>query len=213
MRRTVPVLGAIIGLALATGCTSAAQRVDAEAFPAGAAASPSAVTPSTTAPTPSSTPSSPVPGSDAGSTPKTERPKIVLGPFGLGALKLGMTAEQARASGMVVTDKETVKPGVVCGETFRVRGVAYPDGGVMYATHLGVAGIPAYGSVATPEKIKIGSTVAAVRKAYPDWRDGGFADAPGNSTAAYRIEIRDQKVTDIELLLKSQGKNCGRDYK
>ena len=209
MRRTVAVLSAVIGLALAAGCTSGVQRVEAEAAPAGVAASPSAVPPPATSPTPA--PSSPGPGT--ASKPVPGRPKLELGPSGLGTLKLGMTAEQALATGMVVTDKETVEPGVVCGSAFRLRGVPYPGGNVLYATHLGIAIIPAYGRVATPEKIRIGSSVAAVRKAYPDWRDGGFADAPGDSKAAYRFDTDGGKVTGIELLLKSQGKNCGRDYK
>jgi len=58
MRRTVPVLGAIIGLALAAGCTTSAHRVDGAAAPVGGRTAQSAPT-GAASPTGAATPTGP----------------------------------------------------------------------------------------------------------------------------------------------------------
>ena len=196
MRRTARVAGAILGLAVAAGCTAPVERVDVEAAPAGATAAPSAA--------PSTAP--------AAGPPRSAR---VLGPTGLGKLDLGMTAEQAEASGTVVKDKYVTEATAGCGDVFRLRGAQHPAGFVSYSKAYGVAAIPAYGSIATPAGIRIGSSVAAVRRAYPEWvssdraveqgaggEGGGFADVPGNRAATYFINCYDQRVVALVLLLR-----------
>ena len=196
MRRTVPVLGAVIGLALIAGCTG--DKTESEAA-AGPSAAPSAAAPAV------SGPATKPPLEDAPARPSSD----VLGPFGLGGLRLGMTAEQAQASGLVRTDEHTTAPGAACAEAFRLTDARYPQGGVALSTGTGVAAIAAYGSVETPEGIRIGSTQADVQGAYPDWTaTGSLAAVPGNTAATYRITVAGSTVDAVALVIKGQEQSC-----
>lgn len=195
---------------LAAGCTSPT--------PVAGGAPSSAVAPSAT-PT-SSAPSSPpapspsiVPSSSGTATPR------ILGPNGFGALKLGMTEKAATATGLITSWRGT-RGGEGCGLQAHLRGGSGHDAGrsgtVLLSGSLGVATIDAYGDLRTPEGIHLGSSKAAVLRAYPDWRnateqdphaDGrGAAKVPGNSKAFYRIEIVRGKV--FELTLQHKDQNC-----
>jgi hypothetical protein len=142
----------------------------------------------------------------------------VLGPTGLGALKLGMTSKKATATGLIVAWNGT--PGAGCGLRSHLEaahGVGDGnDGTVLYSGDTGVEVIDAYPGISTPEGIHLGSTKAQMLKAYPDWvnaetanphADGrGGAGVPGNADATYRIVTENGKV--VELTLQYTNQNC-----
>ena len=198
---------------LAAGCTSSVPRVAGTAAPIVA---PSSASPTLSSPSsgPSRTPASP--SSPAHTSPTTRRPSTpVLGPDGFGALKLGMTSKQATATGLITPWRGTAAAG--CSLYSNLKAAPAEHGNVMFAGSLGVEIIEAYGDVRTPEGIHIGSSKAAMLKAYPDWvnaelpdnphADGrGYPTVPGNSKAVYRIFTRNSKV--VEITLQYGNENC-----
>ena len=198
---------------LAAGCTSSVPHVAGQAAPVVA---PSTTTPVTPPSAPSSTPPSTAPTSP---TPahSTSRPPsaLILGPHGLGALKLGMTSKQATATGLI--NPWRGKEAAGCSLYSNLKAAPTDGGNVEFGGTLGVEAIDAYGDVGTPEGIHIGSSKAAMLKAYPDWAnaelpddphaDGrGYPAVPGNSKAVYRIFTRNSKVVEITLQLGNE--NC-----
>ncbi|MEV4345029.1 hypothetical protein AB0J83_11180 [Actinoplanes sp. NPDC049596] len=171
MRRTITILAAA-GLIAATGCTKKPQQVGGEAFPVGGTSpSPSAIA----APTVTRTPSSPTSSSPASSprpstTSAKPKPKVtrvigpanVLGPTGLGKLQIGMTPKEAEATGLVRAGEGDAG----CGSWYLNKEGA-GDATVGY-TSRGVVSIPAYGRIATPEGIRIGSSLADAERTYAD---------------------------------------------
>ncbi|RZU49064.1 hypothetical protein EV385_0799 [Krasilnikovia cinnamomea] len=200
----------LVGALAVAGCDDGPRRLDGNAAPAGgspptsAALAPSALAPSapgSPAPAPSTTPPA------AGPKPSTSPAALVLGPQGLGALKLGMTLEQARATGMIVGYKVEDFTGH-CGIS-KLRGT---NATVFFTPGLGLSSIDMYGGIRTPEGIRLGSSIDGVRKAYPDWEEivgggdtgYGWADTPGNRKAGYRIDVRKGKVDGVALALEGQ---------
>jgi hypothetical protein len=132
----------------------------------------------------------------------------VLGPDGLGSLKLGMSLDQAAATGRVDPFRyQPISGG--CLHRSELSGAPAGAGTVFHSTDLGVATIDAYAGVQTPEGITIGSSVTAVRQAYPgaatDPNLGRIAvPVPGNSKAVYRIAFADGKVAQLTLQYANQ---------
>ncbi|MBB4753249.1 hypothetical protein [Actinoplanes lobatus] len=210
MRRTILIIATAAGVAAAAGCAGSPQRLDGQASPAGAAtpAPPSATTAAPAA-SPSATPSSASPKpSKTSRTPTT----AVLGPTGFGKLSIGMSIKAAAATG------EVDATGTGCGSAPLKSAndadvtVVYSDRGLLY--------IPAYGRVATPEGIRIGSTYAQVDRAYSDFilraidAEGGFngsgtafaGEKDGHEGVHYRFAFKDSKV--VELALEHDDQNC-----
>ncbi|MFF5082073.1 hypothetical protein ACFY36_33910 [Actinoplanes sp. NPDC000266] len=181
MRRIVMTL-AVAGVALAAGCADRPRQVAGEAIPVGGSSSTPTPAPApvvtTTSPSPSASATSATPSRTSArpgtsssppaknsSPPKIKRvigPVTVLGPTGLGKLQIGMTRAEAEATGLVVAGEGENG----CGSWI----LDLPDSGgptVGYSP-LGVVSIPAYGKVATPEGIRITSSLDAVERAYPD---------------------------------------------
>lgn len=194
MRRTIMVLVAAAGVAVTTGCADSPQRVAGEAGPDGAASPAPSKSPEVTGG--SSPPSSPSagppssPSTSKTSTPpkKSSKPAFqrvigpadVLGPTGLGRLQIGMTKAAAEATGMVWAGEGDRD----CGSWYLKQSVQ-DEAGVGWSSR-GVVSIAAYGRIATPEGIRIGSTLDQVERAYDDLtgiaadRDGGsWGDGPG----------------------------------
>jgi hypothetical protein len=218
MRRTVLLGSVLLPVALvAAGCASDVSRADGPGGPITpppptvASATPSAPPSAPPSHSPSSTPSK-------SHTPSADPTPTILGHTGFGALKLGMTSRQARATGLIAPWTGHAEAG--CSLRSHLKGGhgegAGDDGIVLLSGDTGVEVIDAYPGVSTPEGIHIGSTKAQMLKAYPDWTnaelpdahaDGrGGADVPGNSKAFYRIETRDGKVVELTLQLRKQ--NC-----
>jgi hypothetical protein len=141
----------------------------------------------------------------------------MLGPFGYGALKIGATKAEAKASGLAEGISGSKGQ---CGGTGDgwLKGAQKPTdeniGGMLFfsATTGKLISIYAYGEVATPEGIKVGSTVAELKAAFGklDAENGAagqvYAPVAGNSKATYRINVIDGKVN--ELSLDSVGQDC-----
>jgi hypothetical protein len=174
---------------LAAGCGPAVAHVDGAAGPVTASSSP---------------PASPSPVGQA--APQ------VLGPDGLGPLKLGMTQEQASATGLV----DRWPAGTDCElNTFLKAAPGDGNGGRVYLDDKrGVQIIEGYPGIRTPEGVGIGTSRAELFKAYPSWRnvseedphaDGrGLVVVPGNSKAHYRIVTEGGKVTELTLQYRDQ---------
>ena len=118
---------------------------------------------------------------------------LVLGPNGLGPLLLGMSLDDAKGTGLVDhidAPSQGCADGLLEGEHTRQEEVA-----LFVSAQFGVAAIYAYGDIATPEGINLGSTYEQVLAAYPAWQgvDGeqghGLVVVPSNSNAKYRIDI------------------------
>jgi hypothetical protein len=213
MRRTVLLL--VPTVLLAAGCT---HVVHADGPAAPVTPSPAATT---TRPAPTTAPTTKPTKSAPTKTASPTHTATVLGPSGLGALKLGMNSDAAQATGLI-TGWKGVDPHVVetpgCGLRSHLkdaRGVGVGNDGIVLAgSDNGVQVIDAYPGIHTPEGLRIGSTEAELFRTYPNWKnaadenpraDGrGLVAVPGNSAARYRIVKSKGKVVELTLQLRNQ---------
>lgn len=110
-----------------------------------------------------------------------------LGPAGFGKLVLGMTSEQAIATGSL---EDGAVPPADCKQ-YAVRG----DSGsrAMLGAGTGLEAITAGPAVTTPKGIGAGATRDQVRAAYPDATVAGGdlrVTVPGNASAEYQFRFR-----------------------
>ncbi|WP_432834863.1 hypothetical protein [Dactylosporangium sp. CA-092794] len=205
--RTMPLAGALAGLLLTAACSPSVQHQDGAAAPAG---SPAQVTSAPAGTSPASPPPPSVPGS-APATGGAPAGALVLGPNGLGALRLGMTRQQATATGLLSAFDDSAGGGCAPAS---LRAAPADQGTVMLSPTLGIATIDAYGTIKTPEGLHIGSSSADMLRLYPTWQmaDGtatngrGHAKTPGNDKAVYRLATKSGVVTEITLQFVNQ--NC-----
>ncbi|MFD9887886.1 hypothetical protein ACFWY9_00990 [Amycolatopsis sp. NPDC059027] len=118
-----------------------------------------------------------------------------LGPDGYKAVKLGMSEEEAVATGELIR-RTDVPSTEYCG-WYALKdwpgGPGAEGAGVVVSPTYGVVAIWAYPSVQTPEGIGLGSTVSEVKAAYPDYEEGeqyhgGRAPVPGGAEGSlYRF--------------------------
>ncbi|MEE9965845.1 MAG: hypothetical protein K4304_12245 [Propionicimonas sp.] len=165
---------------------------------------------------------SPAPTPSQLSTPATP----TLSATGYGALQLGMTKAEATATGLTtgISGTDGACGGAADG---RLAGAPateptdenpYVQGTLFFSSNTGkLVVISAYGPVATPEGIKIGSTVAELKAAYPTWSGEpddagnpsdsgrGYVELPGGK-ASYRIVVISGAV--VELSLDSAAQDC-----
>ncbi|MFG1843569.1 hypothetical protein [Micromonospora sp. NPDC049175] len=201
----MPVVGTLTCLLFVGACASPTHR-SGGAAPAGSpeqtASAPTTGTPASSAPSSPSAP--PVPSGDAAST------ALVLGPNGLGPLKLGMPRQQATATGLLRPLTDFVGD---CTTT-QLKSAPTDEGYVNLSRALGIATIDAYGSIKTPEGAGVGMSSADMLRVYPGWSaaDGdatngrGVVKAPGNNKAVYRIET--VKGTVAQLTLQYANQDC-----
>jgi hypothetical protein len=141
----------------------------------------------------------------AGADPSKSDPSK-LGPFGYGGITLGQSAAEVKAAGVDVRD-----PDAPCSGSADIKG---PNGyaGVSISAKYGVYLISARDPIPTPEGIKIGSTLAEVKKAYPEMTDvvgkpsadtdtTRIAAISGNPKAHYNVIMKDGKVDSLYLRL------------
>ncbi|MBM2617864.1 hypothetical protein JIG36_20105 [Actinoplanes sp. LDG1-06] len=213
--RTTLLAVAVAGAVLLTGCTKGVEHVSGVAAPA---VPPSATSAAPTTPPPSSSPSPSSPSAPP-ATSKSSKPSTpkVIGPTGYGALKLGMTRDEATATGLIT--RWAAQPDTNCPWRARLKqtvtGTPSPVNDVYWNKDGGIAAIVVHGTIHTPEGIRIGSTYADVMMAYNNWQNAadpgvkfghGTVDVPGNNDAVYRLDIsRDGKVTSVALQSKKYG--------
>jgi hypothetical protein len=159
----------------------------------------------TTTPTTTTTLAGTVKGTTT-TTPPAKPSGPVVGPFGLGALKLGMDYGEAVASGVIVPD---VPPSADRGcEGYDL--VGYPNGESeisVYAMHdLGIAAIFLQPGMRTPEGIGLGSSVEDFQDAYglaPNGEWQAVTAVPGNPDAIYHmVASADGTVGSLVLALR-----------
>jgi hypothetical protein len=218
MRRTVAVVvAAVAGLAILTGCGGQPQRLDGAATPVGAVHGTTAAAgagPSAAGAVSVKASQSAQDGdSESAQAGDSERSAgggsaLVLGPDGVGDLKLGMSLQAALGTGLL-TGKSAVDPGG-CDAGYRLKSTA--NSVIWFSADKKIIAIGA--EAATPEGITVGSSRADVKRAYPKYNqvsdpepmDGrGLAAVPGNSKAQFRIMIEDVKVTSVTLQSTEQG--------
>ncbi|MBO2454215.1 hypothetical protein J4573_44510 [Actinomadura barringtoniae] len=190
----IATAGATAGVMVLAGCGSE------KAGEPKSAATTTAVQPSAT--TPAAAPSRPIaPGEPNPGAGKEGE----LGPFGFGSVKLGMTAAQAKGTGLVQIKS---KPSAGCGSFILIPGASdvVPGKGFI-SKKLGIASIFAGKTVRTPQGIGLGSTTAQVKKVYPALQEGpnlSFVAVPGNPKATYSFLMSAGKVSELALDLKAQ---------
>jgi hypothetical protein len=226
MRRTVAVVvAAVAGLAILTGCGGQPQRLDGAATSVGAVQGTTAAAgagPSAAGAVPAKASQSSQAGdsesaqagdSESAQAGDSERSAgggsaLVLGPDGVGDLRLGMSLPAALGTGLL-TGKSAVDPGG-CDAGYRLKSTA--NSVIWFSADKKIIAIGA--EAATPEGITVGSSRADVKRAYPKYdqvsdpepMDGrGLAAVPGNSKAQFRIVIEDDKVTSVTLQSTEQG--------
>ncbi|WP_328463233.1 hypothetical protein OHA21_37405 [Actinoplanes sp. NBC_00393] len=214
MRRTIPFLGAILGLALvATGCTSGPEQVAGAAAPAaGVTESPSAAaSPSAASSAAASVDASPVATATAKTTTEPAENSLVIGPDGMGALKLGMSRKALLATGLVEVRK--VDPDALPSNCAQDLAMKDDEKGIFFNEELGIVVLHARSGVVTPEGVRIGSTIKQAQRAYPKAFDTvgereygeSRVTVPGNSKANYGFGLaNDNKIKSIWIELKSQ---------
>jgi hypothetical protein len=146
---------------------------------------------------------SPSPSTTAGSTAAKADPAM-LGPDGYGGIKLGATAAEVKAAGLEVSGDDT--PCLGSADLKGPKGYA----SLLISKKYGVYVISARDPETTPEGIKLGSTLAEVKEAYPTMTDGfghpatddtSTRVAPAAGKATYQMYIKNGKVDSLELRL------------
>lgn len=150
----------------------------------------------------------------------------VIGPQGIGKLRLGMTEEEANATGQV-----SITPGWAGKSTSTCSIVSLGDGtSVHFSRDHGLAVITVAQAARTPEGIGMGASVAQVAAAYPGVRNPelgspeeevrfiGYLSAPvpGNAKAKYIFIFhllggggpQPAKLQAILLSLADQDEQC-----
>jgi hypothetical protein len=216
MRRFAPILGVTGLVVLAGACgTNGTQHLDGAAAPVGHASSSFSPTPAVSASeTPATSPasSSPPPSRPARPT-HTDPVDLTIYPDHIGPLKIGMSLTAAKATGLIDVDPDQADPGPAGCTSAHWRDQV-SNIWMIFNGRYGLRAIDSFGNQKTPEGIRPGSTLAAVRSAYPHltWRIDGdetpdakrtsgdaLVDAVKGDGAHYRINIQNRKVTDVQL--------------
>lgn len=208
MHRLAQLLGATTLVALVAACSNTTtQHEDAAAGPADSVSDAPAATPPPRATSSASPTSPPVKATH------TDPADLTIHPDHIGPLKIGMSLAAAKATGLIVVNagQEAAGPDTCVaahwkGQSDRVW--------MVFNGRYGLRALDSFGDQKTPEAIKPGSTLAAVRRAYPHliWRIDGdeipdaqrtrgdaLVDVGKGDDAHYRINIKKGKVTDVQL--------------
>jgi hypothetical protein len=121
----------------------------------------------------------------------------VLGPSGYKKLALGMSYEQAVATGMLAQGKDAAPPEGAC-DVYRL---AEGHGAIMDVTISGARGIVSFRASGAPtaEGIVAGAPVEQLRATYPDLtaESGGYSATAGGGR--YHFATKGDTVTEVRL--------------
>lgn len=218
MHRLAQVFGVITLAAFVAACSNNTTRHEAAAaVPAGLTSS--AATPADSAgDAPEATPTPQAPSSASPTSPPVKRTHtdladLTIHPDHIGPLKIGMSLRAAKATGLIVvnTDQDAAGPDNCVSAHWKGRS---DHAWMIFNGKYGLRALDSYGDQKTPEGITRGSTLAAVRRAYPHltWRIDGdgtpdarrtdgdvLVDVVKGDGAHYRINIHKKRVTDVQL--------------
>jgi hypothetical protein len=142
----------------------------------------------------------------SGATAANAQTKPMLGPYGYGAVKLGMTVKQATATGKIV--KKRPGNGGCSGWDLKAFPTSKNEVGIYLSPKVGLAAIFAAKGMKTPENIRIGSTRKQLKAAYPrirkDVHDFYVTKVPGNKKAYYTFTVSRGKVVQYGIALNNQ---------
>jgi hypothetical protein len=202
MHRLAQILGTTTLVGLVAACGNAAA---APAGPASPTAAPAASA--------GDAPSSALPTSQPVKAAHTDLARLTIDPDHIGPLKIGMSLGAAKATGLIVVNPGQGAPGPDTCVSAHWKGQS-DSVWMVFNGKYGLRALDSFGNQKTAEGIKPGSTLAAVRQAYPNltWRLDGdetsdaqridgdaLVDAVKGDGAHYRITIRKGKVTDVQL--------------
>ncbi|HET6484544.1 MAG TPA: hypothetical protein VFG35_31505 [Actinoplanes sp.] len=210
------VATALVGLVAA--CGNNTLQHDA-AVPVGRTSSAPTPTPTASAddaPAATSTsraPSSSSPTSHPAKPTHTDLADLTIHPDHIGPLKIGMSLAAAKATGLIAVNGGQATPSTGACVYAHWKGRS-DDSWIVFNGRYGLRALASFGNQKTPEGIRPGSTLAAVRRAYPHivWRTDGddtpdarrtggdaMVDFVKGDGAHYRINIRKSKVTYVHL--------------
>jgi hypothetical protein len=134
---------------------------------------------------------------------------VVFGPTIVNGLRLGMTAGEAVATGLVQATAGPVDAAGCQGYQWTGRapfGTYYP---LLFSPRYGLVRIGGIAEAETPEGIYAGSTDADVRAVYPAQARSHIGTdyvtpVPGNPTAHYWFVLSNHVVTELRLELATQ---------
>jgi hypothetical protein len=133
-----------------------------------------------------------------------------IGPASFRALRLGMTYDEAAATGMVGAGDPV--PATGCA-TYPLLVDGQPVGDVRISAAAGIEVLYPVVALHTPEGASNGWSVAQVKAVYPEIDEAAVADSglafpavPGNPGAVYRLEFLDELVG---IGLQSSAQPCG----
>lgn len=154
------------------------------------------------------TPATPQASPSSTASATVSNPLLVLGPEGVGPLRLGMTVREVKATGAASASVSSSAAGIEegwvpgCGPIFynaRVLGSSGYLNGIVSA-RLGIEQLNATTRMVTPQGIHLGSSLDEVRKAFrrPGARDGDQVVLKASKDSVYVIQV-EHVVTDISL--------------
>ncbi|GIF09633.1 hypothetical protein [Actinoplanes siamensis] len=217
MHRLAHVFGATTLVVLVAACGNTTTRHDEATAPAGPSSSAAAPADSaskaaeaTATPRP---PSNTSPISQPVKATRTDPADLTIHPDRIGPLKIGMSLAAAKATGLIVVNagQDTSGPDACVSAHWTGQS---DHAWMVFNGKSGLRALDSFGNQKTPEGIKPGSTLAAVRRAYPHltWRIDGDETPDGRRTggdalvdvvkgdgAHYRINVQKSKVTDVQL--------------
>ena len=207
MHRLAQIFGATTLVCLVAACSSNTTQHGDAAAPTGSASAAPAATPTPPAPSSASPTSQPVKAAH------TDPAGLTIYPDHIGPLKIGMSLAAAKATGLIVVNARQDAAGPDACVAAHWKGQS-DDVWMVFNGKYGLRALDSFGNQKTPEGIKPGSTLAAVRRAYPHlaWRIDGdetpdaqrtggdaLVDVVKGDGAHYRINIQKGKVTYVQL--------------
>jgi hypothetical protein len=218
MHRLAKIFGATTLIGVVAACSSNASHLE------NPAAARTGVTSSTATPVdpdngaPEATRKPQAPSSASPTYPPveaahTDPADLKIHPDHIGPLKIGMSLDAAKKTGLIVVNDRNETPFAAPCVGAHWKGQS-DDVWMVFNGKYGLRALDSFGNQKTPEGIKTGSTLAAVRRAYPHlaWRLDGdeipdsrrtdgdaLVDVVKGDGAHYRINIQKSKVADVQL--------------
>jgi hypothetical protein len=219
MHRLVKVFGATTLIGVVAACSTNTSPSTNPTVAPTSISSPTATPggpPASGAPTATRKP--PAPSSAPPSYPPvgaahTDPADLTIHPDHIGPLKIGMSLAAAKKTGLIVVNPDQENPSAEACVSAHWKGRS-DDVWMVFNGKYGLRALDSFGNQKTPEGIKAGSTLAAVRRAYPHltWRLDGdeipdsrrtdgdaLVDVVKGDGAHYRIDIQKSKVADVQL--------------